>query len=80
MYLSVLAKDRSAALAAPYAALSGIPLALATGVVKTIEPPGLMSGGDFHHEKRSLGVQVEHLIVNSLGNALERRSTCWTRH
>ena len=37
---SVRANDRTAALAAPYAALPGIPLTLAIEVVKTIEPPG----------------------------------------
>ena len=40
---SVRAKDRSAALAAPYVALPGIPLTLAIEVVRTIEPPGLLT-------------------------------------
>jgi hypothetical protein len=41
---SVRANERSAALAAPYAALPGIPLTLATEVVRTIESPQFMKG------------------------------------
>src|SRR5271168_1449591 len=44
---SVRANDRTAALAAPYAALPGIPLTLAIEVVKTIEPPRLIIGASF---------------------------------
>ena len=44
---SVRAKDRSAALAAPYVALPGIPLTLAIDVVRTIEPPRFISGASF---------------------------------
>jgi 4-amino-4-deoxy-L-arabinose transferase-like glycosyltransferase len=44
---SVRANDLSAALAAPYVALPGIPLTLAIEVVKTIEPPRLISGASF---------------------------------
>ena len=40
---SVRANDRSAALAAPYVALPGIPLTLAIEVVRTIEPPDLLA-------------------------------------
>jgi transposase len=39
--------DRSAALAAPYVALPAIPLTLAIEVVRTTEPPRLMSGANF---------------------------------
>ena len=41
------AKDRSAALAAPYAARVGIPLTLAIEVVRTTAPPRLISGASF---------------------------------
>src|SRR5271156_4239430 len=44
---SVRANDRIAALAAPYAALPGIPLTLAIEVVKTTEPFRLISGASF---------------------------------
>src|SRR5271165_1305845 len=41
------AKDRSAALAAPYAARVGIPLTLAIEVVRTTAPPRFISGASF---------------------------------
>src|SRR5271168_4622736 len=41
------AKDRSAALAPPYAARRGIPLTLAVEVVRTTAPPWLISGASF---------------------------------
>src|SRR5271165_61001 len=44
---SVRANERIAALAAPYAALPGIPLTFAIEVVKTTEPPRFISGASF---------------------------------
>ena len=74
---SVRAKERSAALAAPYVAWPGIPLDVGDrgreddGASLVDQRRELLD-----RENRALGVQVEHLVINSLGQAFERRSGC----
>ena len=72
---SVRAKDRSAALAAPYASLTGHSLYVGDrGREDDSASPVDQRRELLHREKWSLGVQVEHLVVDGLGDALQRRS------